>query len=322
MAVIATSMVQSEMPTIEDVQNSEVEDSDMDLAAGTIAADVEAGPSKRVMHKVNGVYVEYENGKPTETGLGDMKQVKLKWGEGSVRTFNQSVAVGAHPGKAFAESIKNFDIDYQRKKEFEISLISFYKKFVPEKVPEVPKIMNMFENNEVKLFAALESKYGEVPDFDVEHLRYDFSNHRHYHFSVKEHEFWYKQALIDLDSVKALHDKAVAMIQAREKNFTSTPLIEQLHVADQTCALHREAMAYTLGNAKNQLDLTRNVYLNAYKYYQISIEILIEQQEVCDQLADADIKVREEAQKLKQNKNASFDSKIEKQEDEDSESNN
>ncbi len=58
--------------------------------------------------------------------------------------------------------------------------------------------------------------------------------------------------------------------------------------ADEECSLHREAMSFALGNAQSQLELVRPVYHNAWKYYQIAVELLMERQELNNQLQAAD----------------------------------
>ena len=44
----------------------------------------------------------------------------------------------------------------------------------------------MFDGEEVKLFQALNEKYGEEPVFDVASIRYDFSHHKQYHWRSDE----------------------------------------------------------------------------------------------------------------------------------------
>ena len=59
-------------------------------------------------------------------------------------------------------------------------------RFAPEKIDQVPQIIRTFDNEEAKLFEALENKYGSRPTFDVAELRYDFSEHKQYAWQDKE----------------------------------------------------------------------------------------------------------------------------------------
>ena len=118
------------MPNANDVAAAAVEAAAAASEAATAAVDTLEGsePAPRYMKKEHGVYVEYVNGEPTDRGLAEHKGPKMAWGEGVVRSFNRSVIEPGteHPGKAYAESIKVFDIDYHRQQEFIAAVQVFY----------------------------------------------------------------------------------------------------------------------------------------------------------------------------------------------------
>jgi hypothetical protein len=58
--------------------------------------------------------------------------------------------------------------------------------FAPSKVADVANIINMFEQQEGKLFDALEAKYGQRPNFDLSRLRFDLSHHKQFHWTNVE----------------------------------------------------------------------------------------------------------------------------------------
>lgn len=97
-------------------------------AAATVHTLEDSEPAPRYMKKEHGVYVEYVDGKPTDRGLAEHKGPKMAWGEGVVRSFNRSIVEPGteHPGRAYAESIKVFDIDHHRKQEFVAAVQVFY----------------------------------------------------------------------------------------------------------------------------------------------------------------------------------------------------
>ena len=81
----------------------------------------------RRMRKEHGVYVEYVDGERTDRGLSDLKGTKMTWGEGSVRTYNRTIVdMADHPGKAYVESIKVFDINHAKSQEYTEALKQFY----------------------------------------------------------------------------------------------------------------------------------------------------------------------------------------------------
>jgi hypothetical protein len=95
----------------------------------SVEDDHESPATSTRVRKMNGVYVEVVNGEVTGQALTeDEKAIKMKWGEGTVRTFNRSSPLdgGPHPGKAYAESITVFDIDYPQKQKLKQALVEFY----------------------------------------------------------------------------------------------------------------------------------------------------------------------------------------------------
>ena len=53
-------------------------------------------------------------------------------------------------------------------------------------------------------------------------------------------------------------------------------------------ALHREGSAWALANSGAQKEIVFTVYTNAWKYYQVALELLVEYRDVCEQLQTAD----------------------------------
>ena len=65
---------------------------------------------------------------------------------------------------------------------------------------------------------------------------------------------------------------------------------------DDKANVHREAMAYAMQNDMSQLEVMRLVYQNAYKYYQIAVEVLDDHREFCEQLEEVNRKIEAEAE--------------------------
>ncbi len=81
------------------------------------------------LKKEHGVYIKYVDGVSTGEGMGDKKKIRFR--NGALRHFNRTVGDGAdHPGRAYAESIRNWDVNHGRQVEFKVALQNFYQQCV------------------------------------------------------------------------------------------------------------------------------------------------------------------------------------------------
>ena len=112
-ASLCSHYVAGDMPTKADVATASAGDEEHEID---------------VLKKVNGVYKKVVDGKVTDEGLGEDKEHHMQWRDDVVRSFNRSFVNGEHPGKAYAQSIRVFDVHHAQKLVMLDALREFYKK--------------------------------------------------------------------------------------------------------------------------------------------------------------------------------------------------